>query len=299
MGIQHRITSAAARQLALITRSQLLEMGVDDAFIGRRLSEGSWTAVHPGVYLPRAVRPSWEQRLMAATLATCHGVVSHRAAAALWQLDGFGRSPIELTVPYGKGPEVEGVVLHRTRRPIEIHHRGRIPVTGVARTLIDVGRFAPSIVVARGLEDALKRRLVSQEQMWTCIGQEGGRRVPGAHVVRSVLARRSPGPAAGSPAEVMFIRMLRRYAIPEPERQYRLRLRNGAVYVVDFAWPRFRVAVEFDGLGKRWDKRALDEFLTRQNDILDAGWTLRRFGWLAMTERPEDTARRIRLLLQP
>lgn len=121
--------------------------------------------------------------------------------------------------------------------------------------------------------------------------------MPGAHRVRTVVNRRGAARAAGSPAEVRFIQVLRRFGVPEPERQFVVACAGGAVFVVDFAWPAKRLLVEIDGLGKRWDAAAFDEFFQRQNAILDAGWTLRRYEWRAITRRPEHTAREIAGLL--
>src|SRR5256714_7015750 len=79
-----------ARQRGVLSRSQALEAGLGRGAIQHRLDSGEWQRLHPGVYRMRGAPPSWEQRLMAATLwAGPESAVSHRSAAALWKLDGI------------------------------------------------------------------------------------------------------------------------------------------------------------------------------------------------------------------
>lgn len=64
-------------------------------------------------------------------------MLSHRAAAALWDLASTPSGPIDVTAPTAR--RIEGIRCHRTRT---IHPDDRtiidgIPVTSVPRTLLD------------------------------------------------------------------------------------------------------------------------------------------------------------------
>ena len=71
------IARAAVRQHGLVTRAQLLAAGLTERQIDRRLGTGQLLVVHEGVYRLPPVKPTYEQAVLAACLAT-GGVASHR-----------------------------------------------------------------------------------------------------------------------------------------------------------------------------------------------------------------------------
>jgi very-short-patch-repair endonuclease len=57
-------------------------------------------------------------------------------------------------------------------------------------------------------------------------------------------------------------------------------------YYLDFAFPANKVAIECDGLLGHGSPSAQGYDLKRQNEIIEAGWNLRRFSWSQVnTER--------------
>ncbi|WP_195838677.1 DUF559 domain-containing protein [Schaalia hyovaginalis] len=59
---------------------------------------------------------------------------------------------------------------------------------------------------------------------------------------------------------------------------------GGRRYFADFALVRWRILIEFDGVGKMGAdeasfNRAKRDFLARQRSLEDAGWTVIRVGW--------------------
>ena len=91
---------------------------------------------------------------LAAVMACGSGaVLSHRAAAALWGLRPSS-TRIEVTVPRGRHG-VAGLRVHHTRAldPKDITVKDGIPVTTVARTLLDLS----AVLSASDLEAAIDR----------------------------------------------------------------------------------------------------------------------------------------------
>ena len=77
-----------------------MECGLSSDTIDRRVSSAAWERLYPGIYRLAGVRATWKQSLLAACLGWGTGaVISHRAAAALWELPGFSPGTIELIVP--------------------------------------------------------------------------------------------------------------------------------------------------------------------------------------------------------
>jgi very-short-patch-repair endonuclease/predicted transcriptional regulator of viral defense system len=298
--IDRAIAAVAAGQLGLVTRADVVAAGGTDDIAKERVRAMQWQRLQRGVYLVAAARPTWEQRMLAACMAAGPGAVaSHRAAAALWRLDGIRLGPLEITVPHQSEPIPSGVIVHRSTWLYEEERaqRAGVPVTSVARTLLDVGAVAPEVVVERALEDAVRRNLTTGAAVEQWLGSRSRRGCRGAATLRRVLELRGGARPAGSAAEVRLIRLLRDAGIAPPVRQHPIPLLHGEVAVVDLAWPRARVALEFDGYATHGGRRAWAHDLARDNAIRDAGWALRRVTWADLRDRPERLVTSISSLL--
>src|ERR1051326_2205207 len=87
----------AAQQHGLVSRSQLLAAGLLEGAIWRRLVRHELEQVLPGVYRVPGSPATWLQSLMGVCLWAGNGAsASHRAAAALWDIDGFPEGPLEV-----------------------------------------------------------------------------------------------------------------------------------------------------------------------------------------------------------
>ncbi len=139
--VDSRITSLAAAQAGRVARHQLIAGGVGGNAIDRRIGSGFLRPVFPGVY---AVGPvsTWLSPLWAAHLFGGPGsVLSHRAAAVLWQIANFRL--LDVTVPTNRRG-TRGLVCHRAALPAnEVTTQHGLPVTTAARTLLDLASILP------------------------------------------------------------------------------------------------------------------------------------------------------------
>ncbi len=148
-------------QHGALSRQQALAAGLSPSAIARRLATGEWVRLFQGAYRLGGSECTFEQRVMAGTLAGGDGAVaSHRAAAALFGMPGAPRW-VEITVPRTSRVELEGVIAHRTRllAPEDVARLKGIPVTTAGRTIADLARIYPATKVGqaclfRGLRDA-------------------------------------------------------------------------------------------------------------------------------------------------
>jgi very-short-patch-repair endonuclease len=62
------------------------------------------------------------------------------------------------------------------------------------------------------------------------------------------------------------------------------------------AIPRLMVAIEVDGMAYHVDVERFQRDRTRQNALVDLGWTVLRFTWADLTDRPGYVAGAIRRL---
>src|SRR5919108_4613066 len=134
-----------ARQHGLITRSQALDMGFSDRLIGHRIRRARWGRVHHGVYRLAGTPDQPKQRLLAACLAAGTGALASHGSAA-W-LHGLPVTPhgLEVTIPWRRRISLDGVIVHRSRglTPKDARRVDGIPVTSIARTLLDLSGVLP------------------------------------------------------------------------------------------------------------------------------------------------------------
>lgn len=266
------------RTRAVVSRAMVLAAGGSDDLISARVRRGWWTALHAGVYRIGPPTNSWMERLEAGLLACGEGaVVSHRAAWRLWDLDGLSTRLVEVTVPYTNAPVPEGVLRHRTRRRIEAAYRHGLAVTPIERTLLDVAPLVPVVVLAKGVDSAIRQEVTSHADIARTLAEKGGRGVRGTGKLLSVIDWSERSGPTGSPAEVELLTGMRRNGIPEPTPQWEVAATSGQTYRVDFGWPDLLKGVEVDGYDAHAGRENLERDLKRQNALLDAGVQLRRF----------------------
>jgi len=111
-----RLAHTAGEQLGLITFAQMAALGFDDSAVRRRVAAGRLHRLHRGVYAVGHGLLSARARRLAAVLACGDGaVLSHRAAAAEWNILAGSPDLIDVSVPTHAGRRAPaGIRLHRT-----------------------------------------------------------------------------------------------------------------------------------------------------------------------------------------
>jgi hypothetical protein len=127
--------------------------------IAHRIRVGRLHRVHPGVYAVGHPILSLKGRFMAATFATGPGaVISHRSAAILHGLLGSAAARIDVTSRCRRSPG-RSIRAHQTRTlaPQDVTAVDGIPVTSIARTLLDLTDVVPARHVERRARAASPR----------------------------------------------------------------------------------------------------------------------------------------------
>ena len=204
----------AAEQHGVITRRQLLQAGMRASWIDRRVAAGDLIPVGLGVYLLSGSPLTWEAKLMAASVAfDPPAPLSHRSAAALWDLEGFSPGPVEVTTTNTER-RIDGKV-HRAQcldRAQVTRHKGWL-VTTPNQTLLDLGAVVHSERVAAALDSALLQGLTSLQYLAKHLDRFGGRGKPGTGVISAFDA---------GPPEIGPHRERARAAIPSKRGEARL-----------------------------------------------------------------------------
>ncbi len=269
----------AAHQHGVIARHQAVALGMSERSIDRRLETRRWSTLYPGVYLIGYSMPTWRAKLMGATLWGGDGArVSHRAAAALWQLPGFAETLVEIKTR--REARVRGVVVHRFGYaevpPVEVD---RIPVTSVANTIADLCAAMPVNRVRPVVVEAVRTRAVTVGELASWLEQHGGKGRQGTARMRSILAEVDAAQLiTRSEFERRFARWLREERlVAEPA--YVVHGPNGFRAEVGFAFPAEKVAVELDGRQWHSDGVAFENDRHRVGSLAALGWIVLRFTW--------------------
>lgn len=275
------LSRLAAQRLGVITVAEAMAAGMTRAQLRSAQRRGEWTSPARGVLVAAAAPSSWAQECAIAAMAT-RGVVSHRAAARLHRLDGFEEAPVELTVARRRARSSLDVFEHRTTTlgAWDITEVFGMPITSVARTIVDLGAVVEDDLVEQALDDALR---LGFHPLWTSQTLERVDRPgpSGAAALRRVLARPDRrGPVPDSVFERVVERACRAIGLPPAVRQHEVRDREGRLVArLDLAWPDLGIGVEAHS--RRWhfgDSKARGD-QHRANRLAALGWLVIFFGW--------------------
>jgi predicted transcriptional regulator of viral defense system len=168
----------ATRQYGVFSREQALTLGFSPSQIDRRLATGRWTAFLPAVYRIAGGPSTGRQAAMAACLWAGDGaVISHRAAAVLWDLEGIVGSRVELWVPADRKLRTSKLTVHRTAGipRIDRTRLGCIPITTPARTVIDLAGALDEEALEAAVESGFRQRRFGERSLRSRLEQLGGK----------------------------------------------------------------------------------------------------------------------------
>jgi hypothetical protein len=184
---------------------------------------------------------------MAAVMACGQGaVLSHFDAAALWKIYKGAGARVHVTRTTNSGRRLDGVQVHRARRlhSDDVTVKDRIPVTTVARTLVDLTDVLGSDRILRAIREAEFLQLLDIETLNAAVQRAHGRKRLG--VLKQALAHHTPGQIVREELEHRFLELIRAAGLPDPETNVKVRTRR-RTYEIDYLWRDQRVAVELDG----------------------------------------------------
>jgi very-short-patch-repair endonuclease len=185
-----------------------------------------------------------------------------------------------VTVPSRTGRiKRQGIRVHRSGRLAaeEVTTRNGIPVTTVARTLLDLADVLDNQALRRAVTEAEYRNRFDLTTLKAVVQSNPGRR--SAKLMRAVEA---VGHRTQSPLEDRFLRFIDRWGVEEAETNVWL---EG--YVVDFLWRRVGLVVELDGLDEHGTRAAVRRDRKRDRELWRAGFRTMRLTDDALDDEQE------------
>ncbi len=269
------IARLAGRQHGVVALWQLAALGVEASAVRRRVADGRLKRLHRGVNAMGAVgrKGYW----MAAVLACGEkALLSHRDAAALRALRHTARRAIDVTVVGSRRRSRPRLTIHSAA---ELHPHDRaevdgIPVTSVARTLLDLAEVVPATELRRAYEAAERQQVLDFKALNELIGRSNGRRG-----LAPLIALLDYNPAIAveskSDLESAFIDLVRETSLPLPSLNV---LVEG--YLVDAYWPAERIVVELQSYEHHAHRQAFDRDYAKLGRLTMAGYQV-----LPLTDR--------------
>jgi predicted transcriptional regulator of viral defense system len=282
-----RLARIAGRQHGRVTLRQLEAIGIRGTSVKRRVASGRLVRVYPGVYAVGHVQQTREGCWIAAVMACGRGaVLSHLDAAALWGIYENRRRTIHVTTTRS-ARTLPGIKVHRARKldPADVTVKDGIPVTTVARTLIDLTDLLPSDRILRAMREAEYLKLLDLDTLIAAVERANGRKR--LNELKKAIERHTPGQIVREELEHVFQELVHRGGLKQPLTNVKVRTRR-RTYTVDCLWPDEGVAVELDGRAAHVRAAAFEEDRARDAALTAIGLRPLRFTWLRVTEEPDE-----------
>lgn len=292
---RYRDTERLARLLeaqhAVATTKQVGECGYSKWAVSRAVAAMEFQWVHRSVLTLVGTHLTFKGRCMAAALACGpDAVISHHAAAALWDIRPAPYTVIDVTAPTHH--RHDGVRSHIS--PVAPHHRTHldaIPITTLERTYLDYAEQATSRQLTAALETANRRDLLDLRKLRRVMEGSPGRR--GLHPLTAVLTDMDSDPQwTQSPPEQEFLELIRATDLPRPKGN---RLIEG--HLVDFVWPAQRLIVEIDTYRFHTSRAAFESDRARDAHLQRHGWRVLRITARRLHTHPQSVLADVRQML--
>jgi predicted transcriptional regulator of viral defense system len=295
------LATLAARQYGVLSAEQLRNASISRAGIRHRVEAGVLAPIIGDTYLVAGAPDTAAARYRAATLAVRGSVIAVRAAAQLHAFPAAEPARPEVMVTTSRGHRIEGVTVRRRDDLLDRHRTvvGRIPVTTVPRTVLDLAAYVDRWALAATVDALCDARRLSIRTLFDEFDLIARRGRDGTATMRWILEPRLASLTMDrSELERRGLAFLRRHGFPTPEVEFRPPWAGPTVARVDLAYPDLQLVIELDG--RKWHDRS-DRFESdrlRDQLAMAHGWIVVRITWRQLHEDPDGVASRLRATLR-
>jgi very-short-patch-repair endonuclease len=296
--LERRIAELAAGQHGVVALRQLVGHGLSADAVRKRVASGRLHRVHRGVFAVGHTPLTLEGHYMAAVLACGDGAaLSHREAAALWELRQSNRATVDVTSPRRTGRALRGIDAHAssTLLPRDIEIVKGIPCTSLARTLLDLAAILPRRAVERAIDQAELLQLLDAKAIQDVLERTHGHK--GNAPLRSILNDHLPGSTpTRNDLEEAFLQICRTAGLPQPEVNACIAMQP-TPYKADFLWREHQLIAETDGRDTHTTHHAFEHDRRRDQRLMLAGYRVVRFPWQQVIYEPTTVEATVRALI--
>ena len=276
--IDERVSTLASLQGGVISRCQLLALGISADQIKVRLRRHWLIPLHIGVYAVGHADLSPRGRGMAALLAAGPGsALAQDTAAGFWELSRDTSGKPHVIVPPGHSRKRNTLHVHSPQdlRPGDIDRRFGLLLTSPTRTVLDVAPNWPHDRLARAIREG---RVLGRIDVQQLRARSQGRR--GATAIRAALDAPTSEPTR-SQTEALFARLIAQTDLPRPAYNERVNGKRRDAYWHDHAF-----IAEFDAISTHADPITFESDRARDNQAAMHDLESRRFTRTALRDDP-------------
>ncbi len=215
-------------------------------------------------------------------------MLSGRAAAYLWELVKGDAPPAEVISPNER--RIDGVTVHRCRNlsALDVGTCRGVPVTTVARTLVDLAATLSPEALARACHEAGVRYRTAPADVARVL--ERRPTSPGARKLRQIISGETR--VTLSRLESRFLALLRDAGLPLPVTN-----RPAGGRRVDCRWPEYGLTVELDSYQFHNTRHAWEQDRRREREARARGDDFRRYTYGDVFENPAPMLAELRAAL--
>jgi predicted transcriptional regulator of viral defense system len=272
----------------VVATRQLDAIGYSKSSVAKAAKAGRLHRVHRGVYVVGHRELSWEARAMAAVLASYPSVASHLSAAWLWGLLRSRPGTIHVT---GRSPRPRKrpfIVHTADLARVDLARRDGIPVTSLARTILDLAADSRERTVGRFIRQADDDKNFDLRAMEDLLDRAKGHR--GVAKVKAALEIYDETPIfTRSDLERRFYEVVTAAGLPAPSMNCFV-----AGYEIDAYWADHRFGVELDVFETHGSRLSFEEDRERDDELLLAGIETTRVTGPRLAREPEAVVESVR-----
>jgi REase_MTES_1575/Transcriptional regulator, AbiEi antitoxin len=288
-----RLARLARLSFGVFTRAQARACGFSAYQIQRRIRAGEWQQILGSSLAVAGLVITPQVRDRAAQLVVPNSILAGPSAARTWQVSVPDERPY-LYVGRSGGSRLPGVrLLYETpdRRDVSLYQG--LPTMSRQTAVVDCLRILPEPAALALADRAFQQRWLALEDLVARAQARVG--LPGAPQLRRLVGKVSGG--ARSAAERLLHKLFRQSGPTGWDANAEIRDSAGVIGVVDVAFRRVRLVIEIDGWAFHSTPERFQRDRQRQSRLTAAGWTVLRFTWRDLTERPEQVVETVRRLL--
>lgn len=300
--LRRDIGALAARHHGVVTREELLALGIGRHALAWAIRVCVLRRLFPGVYALNGAPDTWRMRAVAAHRRVDRQLrrkdpvdrspplvaIGGASAAHIHELVGFGRAPgiVVSTSRRCRSRTVETATRH-SLDPVDVTELDGITVTALAWTLLDVATTASRERVCDLVVQVLGRDRLGAAELAATAERATG--VAGRHVVLEVLTDLTG--RHRSLAEKRLADACIEVGLPPPDTNRTVKA-AGRTYELDLYWEDVRLDIEVDGPHHLLaDQRQRDR--RRDRHLRDDGFEVVRIPVEDIDDDPGEAARRV------
>jgi very-short-patch-repair endonuclease len=282
MHVDQTVDQIAGRQHGLVTREQLLGVGLSPSSVSRRVNKGRLVPIHRAVFRVGPVAAPRSKEMAAVLSSGSRSVVSHTSALALWGVfQTRNDEPVHVTRDWGGRLAIPNVIAHRSSALADDERTSvdGVPVTSLARSLVDAASLLRRRQIINVIGQIEREALLTRSTLLALQDRYAGWR--GMAAVREVLSAEMVTEFTRSEAERVFFDLIRKAGLPLPASNVSI-----GPYEIDFFWSKLSVAFEVDGFAFHGHRKSFEADRRKDNVLRSRGIIVGRLTWAVLTREP-------------